>query len=899
MQTIRRVVVLAAAACCSWTAQALDIPAGRYQIKPGNSGKCLDVGSGGQLTQQACSAGLGQQQFDISASSSGYFKVLSAATGKALDVTSASTADGTAIVSYTYSGASNQQFLFLKNGSGYVLKPRHSAKCVDLKDWSADDGGLLQQWSCTGAANQTFQLVPTGSDVASVANGRYALHAAHSNLCLDVPNSSLSNYVQLQQWSCNGTAAQQWDVNYIGGSRYEVRNVNSGKCADLDGAWTYDGNDVQQYDCNQSDAQRWKIEGSGDGSMYFRSALDTNKVWDVTNLSTAPGARIQIWSLNGGAANKRWWMDPVVGSRNLADGNYTLRNVNSNKCLDVPGSSTSPGVQLQQWSCSGGNNQRYTLTYVGDGYYRLVNVNSGLALQVRSFGISANWAIEQAEAHGGDNQMFRLEASGSGYRLKPRHAYMCMDVAGSSTSDGALLQQYSCNGSNAQVFKLENGPAAPPAAPAAVNNYPIVLVHGFAGWGRNEMFGLKYWGGGFANGGDRDLQEVLKANGYPAYTAAVGPVSSIRDRAIELFYQIKGGCVDYGPYHSTHLVKVDGSPDTRTLIRKLDGGLNADGTRRPRRCWAADPANNPNSDPLALYPQWGNDPAKKIHLVGHSLGAPTIRLLLQLLRNGDPNETAADASLYNETAQKNPYTGGKNWVSSLSSVTGALEGDALLDSTDPLTGLVFSMVKGTVVAAASLTGTNSTDNVVYDFKLDQWGFKRVAGESFDSYFNRLQASPIFTDSRNTGLWDGSPDGMRALQQGMSQFSDVYYFSFAAQTTFAGWLTGRQYPTLATNPAMAVSAFYLGQHTSNVPGHVAIDSSWWPNDGAISTSAQKVPYGAPWVNFNGTPQIGQWNYMGILQGWDHGDVIGLLSEKSPATVNALYLSHASRLKALGN
>jgi triacylglycerol esterase/lipase EstA (alpha/beta hydrolase family) len=27
------------------------------------------------------------------------------------------------------------------------------------------------------------------------------------------------------------------------------------------------------------------------------------------------------------------------------------------------------------------------------------------------------------------------------------------------------------------------------------NNYPIVLVHGFAGWGPEEIMGYNYWGG--------------------------------------------------------------------------------------------------------------------------------------------------------------------------------------------------------------------------------------------------------------------------------------------------------------------------------------------------------------------------------------------------------------------
>ncbi|MGL6220539.1 MAG: hypothetical protein ACRC36_21005, partial [Lacrimispora sphenoides] len=48
------------------------------------------------------------------------------------------------------------------------------------------------------------------------------------------------------------------------------------------------------------------------------------------------------------------------------------------------------------------------------------------------------------------------------------------------------------------------------------NSYPIVLVHGFMGFGREELLGYKYWGGVV------DLQEKLNASGHETYTATVG-----------------------------------------------------------------------------------------------------------------------------------------------------------------------------------------------------------------------------------------------------------------------------------------------------------------------------------------------------------------------------------------
>ena len=76
------------------------------------------------------------------------------------------------------------------------------------------------------------------------------------------------------------------------------------------------------------------------------------------------------------------------------------------------------------------------------------------------------------------------------------------------------------------------------------NDYPIVLVHGVMGYGRDEMFGFKCWGG-FV-----DLQEELRKAGHQTFTAAVGPISSNWDRACELYACIKGGRVDYGEAHA-------------------------------------------------------------------------------------------------------------------------------------------------------------------------------------------------------------------------------------------------------------------------------------------------------------------------------------------------------------
>ncbi|WP_103348906.1 RICIN domain-containing protein [Amycolatopsis sp. CA-128772] len=67
-------------------------------------------------------------------------------------------------------------------------------------------------------------------------------------------------------------------------------------------------------------------------------------------MRTADGTPVQLYDCNGSAAQT--WQPRGDGS---------VLNPQSGKCLDDPGSSTTPGTQLVIRACTGGANQRWTL----------------------------------------------------------------------------------------------------------------------------------------------------------------------------------------------------------------------------------------------------------------------------------------------------------------------------------------------------------------------------------------------------------------------------------------------------------------------------------------------------------------------------------------------------------
>jgi len=386
---------------------------------------------------------------------------------------------------------------------------------------------------------------------------------------------------------------------------------------------------------------------------------------------------------------------------------------------------------------------------------------------------------------------------------------------------------------------------AAPALPAlAANTYPVIFVHGFAGFGRSELLGYKYWGG------LTDLQEQLKTrySNQLVATAVVGPFSSNWDRAAELFYQIKGGCVDYGALHAAANSHLERPENT---------------FHNGRTCYPG------------LYPAW--DASHPVHLITHSMGGQTARMLVQMLAaNGAP----ANPSLF-------PYAVNASWVKSVTTIATPNDGTTLAYRIVDWVPFVQQLVTG----IAGIAGSTGADKL-YDFKLDQWGVgPQAAGESFGDYVNRVTSIPLWNSGvKDLSPYDLSPAGAMAENDWVKDQASVTYFSWVTNSSYTGWLTGWSYPDLDTNPLIGAFAGpgFMGNYGRDWrPMPPVADSDWYPSDAVVNTIAQKAPTWAMNasglvykrsvvvrdISNGGTPQAGAWNYKGTLGGFDHLDAVG--------------------------
>ena len=143
------------------------------------------------------------------------------------------------------------------------------------------------------------------------------------------------------------------------GFTYEINpEHNVGNCVDVANQ-SLGPAGVGQFPCNDQDNQRFRFERVS-GTVYRIHPVHSGNgmCLDVTESSQLNKAKLTQFPCNGQTNQLFRLLDDNLA----AAGTVTrIQAVHSQKCLDIPGLSNAV-VQVEQFTCNGGLNQKFALT---------------------------------------------------------------------------------------------------------------------------------------------------------------------------------------------------------------------------------------------------------------------------------------------------------------------------------------------------------------------------------------------------------------------------------------------------------------------------------------------------------------------------------------------------------
>ena len=417
-----------------------------------NGGKVLDINGGsmdnGGNVQLYQANGTAAQRFYFEYDGVGYYTITNMGSGKVLDLSGAGIMPGTNVQQYVSNKTDAQKWAVRKDGNFFYLVNKATGLALDAQ-WAGTSNGTnvwgylfdkssAQRWRLTSDAG----FIKTGTDGTAI----YSVSAFNNiGKVFDIQNGSSSDGGVLQLWNSNDTMAQRFEVHSLGNDEYRIRTAASGGWLSVQ-----NGKIVQLGNSKTaaSELDTWKAVWCGG---YFSLVNSNGLAIGLAGGSANAGTRVQAYASNGSAAQHFFFRAADL----IKEGYYTIASgLGGNKTLDVAGGKLANGTNVQIYSSSSTNAQKFKISKSGN-YYVVTSASSGYALDAQGGGKANGTNIQIYSKNGTLAQSWTLKiADGGGVVFVNANSGRALDVAGDTAKDGANVQLYDVDGSAGQRWKL-------------------------------------------------------------------------------------------------------------------------------------------------------------------------------------------------------------------------------------------------------------------------------------------------------------------------------------------------------------------------------------------------------------------------------------------------------------
>lgn len=439
------------------------IPSGDYVIvAKGNGFKAIDTADAskadGANVQLYEANGTGAQRYHLEyhKGSRGYYTITSATTGKSLDVAGGSSKSGANVQMYTANGTSAQKWIIRKLENGYcVIINMISGKNLDISAGSLANGTNIQVWNPNDTDAQQFSFL-LAKNTENISDGVYSISSADDQkLKVELSDEGITDGTNIHISSTADSDFGKFIFKRLRDNIYRIYSCVSGKVIDVSNGSSSSGANVQAWSNNDSAAQQWCVNPVGDGTYYLRALCGENVLGFIGPMPISE-TNVLMCTPTGGISQK--FILAKTNWKPVQDGAYVIHsNQDSDYVLDILNGDRSQKADVQLYEQNGTPAQVFLFQQGSDGFYVIKNVNSRHVLDVVSGSKMSFAKIDQYCSNGTLAQKWIIsDPENTGIiSLISAVSSKAVDIFGMILSNGAVIQQYDYNRSGAQQFVLE------------------------------------------------------------------------------------------------------------------------------------------------------------------------------------------------------------------------------------------------------------------------------------------------------------------------------------------------------------------------------------------------------------------------------------------------------------
>lgn len=302
--------------------------------------------------------------------------------------------------------------------------------------------------------------------------------------------------LQTKNADIDGLAAE--NRNVLADGTYTISTLlNSNYVLDVKDGSTSNGANIQLYEANDTAAQQFKVSHDSQGYVTFTN-VKSGRVLDLNGAVVKDAGNIQQYTSNGTRAQK--WIVKRDG-----DGYIIISALNSNYVLDLYGAVINNYRNIQLYSYNGTNAQRWNITkydskekrindlaiqnknIIADGVYEIRSAkNSNYTLDVNSASSKNGANIQLYLRNGTQAQAFRVTHDSQGFvTFTNVNSGKILDLDGAITKNGRNIHQYASNGTRAQKWIVQKSGSGYAIVSAIDTSYVLDLRNGTVSSGSN------------------------------------------------------------------------------------------------------------------------------------------------------------------------------------------------------------------------------------------------------------------------------------------------------------------------------------------------------------------------------------------------------------------------------